>query len=192
MLNPPAVFADSNVLYATALRDILIELALERVIRLHWSPRVLDELNRAILKNRPDTSPARLAARSAAMNQALPLASVAPSPDRLLRAVLPDAGDSHVLAAALEADCSVLLTFNLKHFPADQLALEPTSITAVHPDTFLMTLLTTQAPAVLSVVNIVRQRLVAPPLSHETYLAALERSRLPATATLLRALSADL
>ena len=34
---PPIVFADVNVLYASAPRDILIELALADVIELRWS-----------------------------------------------------------------------------------------------------------------------------------------------------------
>lgn len=188
MANMPAVFADTNVLYSTALRDILIELALERVIRLHWSPQVLEELNRAILKNRPATPSARLASRSAGMNNALPEASVTASPTRVLCGVLPDLKDHHVLAAALDAGCSALLTFNLRHFPADQLSLEQAPITAIHPDTFLVILLTTRAAPVLAAMQVVRQRLVAPPISVDDYLAALVKARLPQTAALLRVL----
>ena len=35
----PVIFADANVLYARALRDILIELALAEVIQLRWPPK---------------------------------------------------------------------------------------------------------------------------------------------------------
>lgn len=35
---------------------------------------------------------------------------------------LPDAGDRHVLAAAIKAKAQVIVTENLKHFPPDKLA----------------------------------------------------------------------
>jgi hypothetical protein len=49
----PFVFADTNVLYSAALRDILIELALLDALRLHWSAKVLEELKRSLLARRP-------------------------------------------------------------------------------------------------------------------------------------------
>ena len=52
--SPPLIFADANVLYASALRDILIELALDATVNLRWSPMVLDELARALVRTRPD------------------------------------------------------------------------------------------------------------------------------------------
>jgi hypothetical protein len=58
----PVVFADANVLYNSALRDILIELALADIIRLHWSPLVLDELSRPLFAPVPITmTPRRFA-----------------------------------------------------------------------------------------------------------------------------------
>lgn len=44
--------------------------------------------------------------------------------------------DRHVLAAAARADAAVIVTANLKDFPAA--ALEPYQIDAVHPDDFLL------------------------------------------------------
>jgi len=41
MTPPRLVFVDTNVLYASAPRDILIELALDEIIELRWSPSVL-------------------------------------------------------------------------------------------------------------------------------------------------------
>lgn len=186
MAECPAIFADTNVLFSAALRDILIELAAARVIRLYWSEAVLDELGETILAARPTTPKTRLASRRAAMTAALPDANVVPAPDRVLVAKLPDPRDEHVLAAALDGGCTTLLTFNLKDFPAEQLALEDADMTAVHPDTFLLTLLTTTAAPVIKVIEDVRQKLVAPPMPWPDYLASLARSGLPQTAELLR------
>lgn len=37
---------------------------------------------------------------------------------------LPDMDDRHVLAAAIQARADVIVTFNLRHFPADALAAQ--------------------------------------------------------------------
>ena len=52
---------------------------------------------------------------------------------------LPDADDRHVLAAAIAAQVSVIVTFNLSDFP--QAALLPYGVRALHPDAFLIELL---------------------------------------------------
>ena len=48
---------------------------------------------------------------------------------------LPDVGDLHVLAAAIEGEADVIVTGNLRDFPADRLA--PHGLTAQHPDAFI-------------------------------------------------------
>ena len=52
---------------------------------------------------------------------------------------LPDDGDRHVLAAAIKGDAEILVTANLKHFPAS--ALAPYGIEALHPDEFVLRLI---------------------------------------------------
>ncbi len=48
---------------------------------------------------------------------------------------LPDPKDRHVLAAAIKGRADVIVTFNLKDFPAD--VLEAYDLSAQHPDVFL-------------------------------------------------------
>src|SRR5579885_2357699 len=50
--------------------------------------------------------------------------------------ILPDANDRHVLAAAIQGNADVIVTFNLRHFPEE--ALAPYQIEAIHPDDFLL------------------------------------------------------
>jgi len=47
--------------------------------------------------------------------------------------------DRHVVAAAVKGGATLIVTFNLKHFPAE--ALLPWSIEACHPQDYLLTLL---------------------------------------------------
>jgi predicted nucleic acid-binding protein len=179
----PVVFADTNVLYSAALRDILIELALLDALRLHWSSKVLDELKRSLLARRPAITEAGIDRLLDAMNGALPDALVTPGNCELL-ATLPDPDDHHVLAAALEAGCDILLTFNLVDFPAAQLARED-PITAMHPDTFLLGQLTSHAVPLLTVIRQIQAGLSKPPVSLSAYLDNLRRSGLQQTASLL-------
>ncbi|MGO1544346.1 MAG: hypothetical protein ACTHXA_08390 [Gulosibacter sp.] len=51
---------------------------------------------------------------------------------------LPDADDRHVLAAANHAEAEVIVTLNLRDFPAD--CLNVWGVQAQHPDDFLATL----------------------------------------------------
>jgi hypothetical protein len=50
--------------------------------------------------------------------------------------VLPDPDDRHVLAAAIRTSADLILTFNIKDFPAE--LLRPYGIEACHPDPFLV------------------------------------------------------
>lgn len=54
---------------------------------------------------------------------------------RIAEVTLPDPDDRHVLAAAIHADAQLIVTKNLRDFPAG--ALAPWSVEARHPDAFL-------------------------------------------------------
>lgn len=59
--------------------------------------------------------------------------------ENLVGAMTNDTKDEHVLAAAVRADASAVVTFNIKDFPDE--ALAPLHVDAIHPDTFLLDLL---------------------------------------------------
>ena len=126
----PAVVADANVLYSVTLRDILIELHLAGVIVLHWSPRILQEMAAALVSTRIDYAQAKANDLIQRMNEALPDASITESPDWPLS--LPDPKDEHVLMAAVARNCTHLLTFNLRDFPADRIKAA-CSLTVISP-----------------------------------------------------------
>ncbi len=80
------------------------------------------------------------------MNDAVRDCLVTGYEDLIASLSLPDPDDRHVLAAAIRADADVIVTYNLKDFPAETLA--PFDIEAQHPDDFLVSLLD-QAPGVV-------------------------------------------
>jgi hypothetical protein len=184
----PLVFADANALYASAPRDILIELALEAVITLRWSPDVLDELARALVNTRPEYTPDKARRLVAAMTAALPDALVLPPEPPIISINLPDADDAHVVLAAHHGGCETILTFNLDDFPASALTRLQPPLTPLHPDAFLVDMLASHPVPVLSVIERVRQNLRTPPMSVAQYADSLARSALPQTAELVRRL----
>ena len=154
--------------------------------RNRWSPGVIDELCRALVRTRSDYTTEKAVRLVAAMTKALPDALVIPPVPPTLDVVLPDPDDAHVLAAAHHGACDLLLTFNLKDFPAASVRQLAPPIAVSHPDAFMLKLLTMQAAAVLPVVASVRQNLTRPPMSVSEYVNSLTRCDLAQTADLLR------
>jgi predicted nucleic acid-binding protein len=179
----PTVFADANVLYASALRDLLIQLAVAKIIDLRWSADVQDEWTRAVARQRPEIPSERTARTRAMMEAALPEAMVEGYEHLIPTLNLPDPDDCHVLAAAIAAEANLILTFNLKDFPAD--ALGPHDVVALHPDQLLTTLAQTAPGPFLAAVAEIRERLVNPPMSESDYFTMLAKSGLPRLAVAL-------
>ena len=93
-------------------------------------------------------------------------------PERAAR-LTNDPKDRHVLAVAVVAGASVIVTRNVRHFPIE--ALEPHGVEAWPPDTFLSHLLRERPEEMLNVVRFYAGVLTAPPRSPAELLADLAR-----------------
>ncbi len=71
--------------------------------------------------------------------------------------------DRHVLATAITAGSTIIVTFNLRDFPPD--ALSTHGVTAVHPDVFLLQLLDEHKDTVRMLIRAQSEALRSPPLS---------------------------
>lgn len=129
------VIYDANVLFPAPLRDLLMHVALTGVVQARWSGEILDECFANILVKRPNLTSDSLVRTRRLMNRALPDALVTGYEPSILGLSLPDPNDRHVVAAAIHAGAQVIVTMNLKDFPAS--ALERFGIEAKHPDQFL-------------------------------------------------------
>ncbi len=98
---------------------------------------------------------------------------------------LPDPDDRHVLAAAIHGGASVIVTANLKDFPAE--ALSPHQIVAQAPDEFIRGLLLANPESTVIAFAADRARLSNPAMSPAEYIASLRRAGLTETATALEA-----
>lgn len=116
---------------------MLLALAEAGLYEPRWSERILLETEGA-LTAKLELPPAKAAKRIAAMRAAFPEASVHGF-EPLEPALACHPKDRHVLAAAIAAGASTIVTGNLKDFPKH--ALKPHAVDAVHPDRFLCGLL---------------------------------------------------
>ncbi len=177
-------FLDASVLYPATLRNLLMHLAVAGVFRPRWTDKVQDEWTTTLLRDRPDLDAARLAHRRGLMDDYILDARVTGYEPLIDGLVLPDLNDRHVLAGAIHGGVSVIVTVNLRDFPAATLA--PHGIEAQHPDVFVRSLIEDDADAVVAAVAEHRAALVNPSKSPDEYLAMLERHHMTETVAALR------
>lgn len=144
---PFSVVYDACVLHPPSLRDLLIRIARTGIVQARWSDRILDECFSSIRRERPDVSVEQLERTRRLMQDAIPAASVSNYEALIEGMELPDAGDRHVLAAAVRAGAQAIVTFNRDDFPSDR--LREYDVEAKHPDDFVMDCLDL-APAVVA------------------------------------------
>lgn len=175
---------DANVLYPAGLRDMLLRLADRYLFVPLWSADIHEEWIRSLLADRPDLDAAVLERTRTVMDGHFPEAIVIGYESLAGDLDLPDPGDRHVLAAAIAGQAQVIVTRNLRHFPADRLAVY--TLAAEDPDAFIAGLLETDLDTVLATVRGHRAALRKPPRSASDHLVALERLGLHETTALLR------
>lgn len=178
---------DANVLYPATTRSVLMYLAIGGVFHARWTAAIQDEWTQSLLDNRPDLKPERIARTRELMDSRVPDALVTGYQPLIASLTLPDSNDRHVLAAAIQGGASVIVTKNLKDFPTAQLSQY--GIIPQHPDDFLCALLDAEPATVVAAFAMDRANLLTPPISTDSYLAALEQNDLSLTADALRAVA---
>ncbi len=129
---------DACVLYPAPLRDLLMQLSVTDLFQARWTEDIHTEWIGNLLENRPDLAQPKLEHTRDLMNQNVRDCFVTDYCAIIPSLTLPDPEDRHVLAA-IAARADVIVTFNLKDFPAS--ALTSYKIEAQHPDEFIMRLL---------------------------------------------------
>lgn len=177
-------FYDANVLYPAELRNLFMHLALTGLFRAKWSADVHEEWISALLEKRPDLTREKLERTRTLMDLHATDAVVTGYEDLIPGLQLPDPNDRHVLAAAIRGQADVIVTMNLRDFPAD--VVGAFGIEAQHPDEFVLHLFDLALGAVIAAAETHRQCLKNPPKTMSEYLETLERQGLIQTASSLR------
>lgn len=178
------VVYDACVLYPAPLRDLLMWLGLTDLYRARWSDLIHDEWIENLLESRPDLKRADLERTRTMMNTSVRDCLVTGFEHLIPAVQLPDADDRHVVAAAIHSGADLIVTFNLKDFPAA--ALQPYNLGAQHPDDFIFDLLDLHPALVCEAAANHRRSLKKPPKTADEYLDTLLKQGLTQTVGLLR------
>lgn len=163
------VLLDANVLVDAQIRDLFLRLGDAGLIEIFWSATTLDELRRVLVEKRK-LDGAKVEKLVDALGQAFPSATISTAestetPD------LPDPGDRHVLAAAIQQECDLLVTFNTRDFPDD--VTFPFDLWVIHPDEALTLLFGWFSTRVVDIVDAQIEALRQPTMSREGFLERL-------------------
>jgi len=180
---------DACTLYPAPLRDFFMRLAVN-LYQPKWTEKIHEEWIRNVLEDRPDLTPAQLTRTRDLMNRHAGACLVSGYEALIPTLTLPDPDDRHVLAAAIKGEASVIVTFNLKDFPARVLGIH--HIRAVHPDDFAVSLYQTDPDVFIQLVKRHRQALVNPRKEVKEYLATLFQCGLKKTVSLLETHQAEI
>jgi hypothetical protein len=166
--------------FGARLRSILMTLAQSGLFRARWSEDVHREWMCAVVERRPDLTLEKLEATRRAMDNAVLDCLVTNYEPLIAGLTLPDPDDRHVLAAAITAQASLIVTFNINDFPAD--VLSPHGIHAKHPDDFILDMASLDPFTLTTAATDDLHHYANPPLTLETYLDDLRRAGIPKTA----------
>jgi predicted nucleic acid-binding protein len=163
----PTSVLDACVLIPPGLRDILLSCAEQSAFRPIWQDEILDEVRRNTVRLLKDRSGLTDDAATAAathlleqMSQAFPNAR---QPGDVWIPLVPvltcDDKDRHVLAVAIGAAATHLVTDNVRDFPSRTV---PPGLVVVPPDRFLLDLLTVDPGQVVDAMETMSRRFRQP------------------------------
>jgi hypothetical protein len=187
---PAIVVFDACVLYPFHLRNIVVQAAVDRLVHARWSDEIHDEWTEALAADFPAIPVRRLAITRKLMNDALPQAMVRDYRTHIDSIGLPDPKDRHVVAAAIAAGASVVLTWNLRDFPTKELAKH--GLVRQTPDVFLADLYNKAPDLVLASLANARRNLRKSRLDAADFIGVVKKQGLGRLAAKIAGRAADL
>ena len=178
----PIAVLDACVLYPASLRDLFVTLAVNGLYLPKWTDEIHEEWIENLLEHdRKQNDPLRLERSRLErvrdlMERACPRTLVTDYAPLVSDLDLPDADDRHVLAAAIASSATVVVTFNLRDYPATTLAAY--GVEAVHPDIFLCSLFDHSPDTFRGAIGQILDRLKNPPRTWAEHVAVLRDSGL--------------
>lgn len=186
---PAVAVFDACILYPFHLRNIIVQAAVDRLVEARWTDAIHDEWMRN-LAGGASIPIERLRATRQLMNDALPGATVVGYEALIPTVGLPDPDDRHVVAAAIAAGASVILTWNLRDFPAA--ALKKHGLRRQTPDAFLAELYDRAPDLTVGSLANARRNLSKSRVSASDFVDTLDHQKLGQLATRLRSRLSDI
>jgi predicted nucleic acid-binding protein len=187
--NRYTALVDACVLAGALKRNLLLTLAEAGFFRVRWSRTIMDETQSAIetilTEKRVSDASERAVRARAEMERAFEEAMVDDF-DRFLAAgdAMPDGHDRHVLAAAICAQAQVIVTDNLRHFPAR--VLEPFNMEARCADVFIADTAMLDIGRAVTAIREMRAGLGNPPITADDLFLKMEAQGLTETVDVLK------
>jgi len=180
---------DACTLADTLKRNLLLTLAEAGFFRLRWSGPILDETEAAIdgiLRKKGRADAADRAKRARASMEAAFEDAMVTDFDIFLPAAagLPDPDDAHVVAAAIKTQAAMIVTENLKDFPAAILAT--LDMEAKSADEFIADTIALDEGRAVAAIRRMRERFEKPEMTAEALLLSMEATGLVEAVNLLR------
>ena len=174
---------DACVLFRGGARDFLLWVAEAGAFSPVWSDAIHEEWMRS-RRNEFGDSLSRLNWARSEMEKAFPGANFDPDPQALNTISLPDVNDTHIVATAVAAQASSIVTYNRRHFPDRILA--PLGLCTETPDEFCSRLFDQGQTDVIEGARLHRASLKRPTYDPGEYLAHLAALEFKRTSDLLQ------
>jgi hypothetical protein len=173
---PSVAVFDACILYPFHLRNIVVQAAVDRLVEARWTQAIHDEWIRNLRANAPAIPIERLKVTERLMNDALPTALVTGYEELIPKVTLPNPDDRHVAAAAITANATLILTWNLRHFPPTE--LKKFGLRRMTPDAFLSNLFDKVPHLVIGSLANARRNLSKTRASASDFIGILENQKL--------------
>ena len=177
------VLLDANVLYPFRKWDVLLRFCEAGLFRARWTDEIISEWTQSLLKRRPDLKRS-IAAQQEKLSAVFPEALVTGYEPLKSGLKLPDNGDLHVLAAAIQCGAQHIITDNVRDFPAS--ALEVYSIEAIEADEFLARTFDLYTAEAMTVLRELREHYSKPSFSPSEFVLDLTAKGMPKLAARVR------
>jgi predicted nucleic acid-binding protein len=164
----PRAILDACVLYPPGLRNLFMWLAVEEVFVPKWTDDIHEEwISNTLEADAKKNDPPRLSRVKLERTRQLMDENSSRSLVTGYKKHIPslttmrDQDDRHVLAAAIESESPLIVTFNLRDFPAS--VLSPYGVEAIHLDSFLCDLFDENPSGFMKAVSEMLSALKNPP-----------------------------
>jgi len=173
---PAVVIFDACILYPFHLRNIVVQIAVDRLVDARWTDEIHDEWIRNLAANVASIPVERLQITRHLMKDALPHAMVSAYQGHICAVTLPDPNDRHVVAAGIAGGASVILTWNLRDFPVRE--LKKHGLRRQTPDAFIVDLYDTVPDLTLASLANARRNLSNSRVSASGFVDILKNQKL--------------